>query len=225
MWWGLVLGLLSLVVVSPVLASYMVVTGKHTYHVDAQLELQRRLGRLVTVNESGDHSATVHVRDGYKDAQAGSRSAPTRGPSTQVRLEDPTVRVDVTNRAGQLQTGFYVDQNQFMSQADEYRLSRARRLTDSPSSRPTTPRVDFAFGSVNVWGSGANRGRFARRSLGIQLVCEPARSIPTDAELLPRPSPMHGRRCASRSSTSCTGRIKDTNGTPQPKTGSGARES
>lgn len=99
-------------------------TGQHTYNVDVTNSAGRPIwGAHVTVREQGPHQAYVSVRaQGYKDANGYVSIHPNQQyVYVRVRMEDPQVWVRVVDRAGN-GINAWVDQNQFMSNADEYRV-------------------------------------------------------------------------------------------------------
>jgi hypothetical protein len=174
----------------PAEAGYTIHTQKHTYYVDVENEHFKDIwGAWVDVRESGDHSAYVSVRaQGYRDASGYISISPNQQTvQVRVRMQDPTVWVRLVDKAGQNIGGAYVDQSQFMSQADEYRIEVRMPATGFTKFQRNDVRIDGVFGSwINVWGSESNRRveiRVRRSSFGYGWTQNVRITVPSDDQI------------------------------------------
>ena len=186
----LILALFLTMLALPAEASYTIHTGKHTYVVDVQNEQFKDIwGAWVNVNESGDHSAYVTVRaQGYRDASGYISISPNQQTVyVRVRMQDPTVWVRLVDKSGATIGGAYVDQNQFMSSADEYRIEVRMPSEGFTKFQRNHVYVDGAFGSwINVWGPETGRRieiRVRRQSFGYGWSHNIRITVPSDAQL------------------------------------------
>jgi hypothetical protein len=187
---SLTLVLLVLALAIPSRASYTVVTAKHTYIVDVRNQNFRDIwGAWVSVYETGPNSANIQVRaDGYRDAHGYVSINPSQHQVyVQVRMEDPSVRVDVVDRAGNRISGVWVDQSQFGADPSEYLLRIRLPQAGFTKFDRNDVKVDFMFPNwINVYGAANNRQvelRLPRRSFGGGFMVNVRVRIPTDAEL------------------------------------------
>lgn len=186
----LILALFITMLALPAEASYTVHTGKHTYVVDVQNEHFKDIWNAwVNVNESGDHSAHVSVRaQGYRDAQGYISINPQQQTVyVRVRMADPSVWVRVVEKTGAQIGGAWVDQNQFMANADEYRIEIRMPAEGYTKFQRNDVRVDGGFGSwINVWGPENGRRieiRMPRSSFGYSWSQNIRITVPSDAQL------------------------------------------
>lgn len=184
----LVSAILFLVLAASAQASYTVHTGKHTYNIDVANSAGRPIwGAWVTVNESGTTSAHVSVRaQGYRDAQGYVSIHPSQQyVHVRVRMEDPSVWVRVVDRSG-AQISCYVDQSQFMANADEYRVEVRMPSAGFTKFQRQDVQTDM-FGSwITVQGPDTGRRvelRIPRRSFGYGWSQNIRIVIPSDAQL------------------------------------------
>jgi len=187
---SLVLVLLVLALAIPAQASYTVVTSKHTYIVNVRNQQFRDIwGAWVRVYESGDHSAQVDVRaDGYRDGHGYISINPSQhNVYVNVRMEDPSVRVDVVDRSGNHIVGAWVDQNQFGTDPAEYQVRIRMPQAGFTRFDRNDVRVDFMYPNwINVNGAATSRQveiRLPRRSFGSGFMVNIRVKIPSDAEL------------------------------------------
>lgn len=182
-------------------ASYTVHTGKHTYNIDVTNSAGRPIwGAWVNVNENGQSSAYVSVRaQGYKDAQGYVSIHPNQQyVYVRVRMEDPQVWVRVVDKAGAT-INAWVDQNQFMANADEYRIEVRMPAEGFTKFGRQDVQTDM-FGSwINVYGSDTARRvelRIPRRSFGYGWSQNVRVVIPSDAQLqrIKKFEALHGER-------------------------------
>lgn len=168
--------------------AYTYSTGNHTYNVDVTNSNGQPIwGAWVTVNESGANSAHVSVRaQGYRDAQGYVNvQANQQYVYVRVRMEDPTVWVRVADKSG-AQINAYVDQNQFMSQADEYRVEVRMPAEGFSKFQRQDVQTDMFGTYVDVMGSGSSRRvtlRIPRRSFSMGWTQNVRIVIPNDTQL------------------------------------------
>jgi hypothetical protein len=184
----LVSAILFLVLAASAQASYTVTTGNHTYNVDVtNANGQPIWGAWVNVNESGPSSAYVSVRaQGYKDAQGYVNVMQGQNYIyVRVRMEDPTVWVRVVDRAGAT-INAYVDQSQFMSNADEYRVEIRMPAQGFAKFQRQDVQTDMFGTYVNVYGAETARRvelRIPRRSFSMGWSQNVRVVIPNDTQL------------------------------------------
>ena len=163
-------------------------TPHHTYNVDVTNSAGRPIwGASVNVNEQGLSSAYVHVQaQGYKDAQGYVSIAPNQQyVYVRVRMDDPQVWVRVVDKAGAGINAF-IDQNQFMSNADEYRVELRMPAAGFAKFQTRDVQTDMFGTFVTVSGpDGARRVelRIPRRSFSFGWTQNVRIVIPNDTQL------------------------------------------
>lgn len=184
----LVSALLSLVLAATAFAAN-VTTGQHTYNVDVTNSAGRPIwGAQVSIREQGPNTAYVSVRaQGYKDAQGYVNIQPNQQyVYVRIRMEDPTVWVRVVDRANNA-INAWVDQNQFMSNADEYRVELRMPAEGFTKFQRQDVQTDMFGTYISVYGSDTARRvelRIPRRSFMYGAWSQNVRIvIPNDTQL------------------------------------------